>query len=201
MGAKPALPRHMDQLDTDAKNLLLENQLETIENRRRENDIHPLTTYEERRLKEGRPLAYANPEMLAFRINSYFEEIEEHNAKELKKKEKNVYHKLRLQTPHMLGLAVYLDIDIQTIMNYERKDDFSPVIRQAKRRCELGLANASLQGDNVATVAVLMLKNLHQWKDKQETDITTGGVPFTIARKTFIQPSSIDSIDGEVSDA
>ncbi len=195
------LPRHLDDLDTDAKNAILDQQLAIIEERRKDKEVHPMLTWEEKRTKIGKPLAYATPEMLAMRVDSYFEEIEEHNKKEISKKNSDNYYRMRLQTPTALGLSVFLDIDMGTVLDYEKRDGYSPILHKAKRKCELGITNSALQGDSIASVATLVLKNMHNWKDKQETDITTGGVPFTIARKTFIQPSSIDSIDGEVSDA
>lgn len=70
------------------------------------------------------------------------------------------------------GLALALDTSRETLMNYEKKDEFFDAIKKMKTRIEndyeLSLRTRGSSGD------IFGLKNFG-WRDKTETDVTTGG--------------------------
>ncbi len=65
------------------------------------------------------------------------------------------------------GLALFLDIDRKTLLNYSKKDKFFPTIKKAKLRCEVYAEEKLFTSKNVAGV-IFNLKNNYGWKNKDE---------------------------------
>lgn len=72
----------------------------------------------------------------------------------------------KIYAPTMAGLALYLNVDRKTIVNYSHKDEFFPTIKKARARIEAHLEK-KLYGNNV-TGLIFNLKNNFDWKDKSE---------------------------------
>jgi len=70
--------------------------------------------------------------------------------------------------PTMAGLALSLDVDRRTIVNYAHNEEYFPTIRKAKARIE-AFIETRLYGNNV-TGCIFNLKNNFDWKDKQEIE-------------------------------
>lgn len=68
------------------------------------------------------------------------------------------------------GLSLHLDITRDTLLEYEKKEEFSDTIKRAKTKIqnelELGLYGNSVTG------LIFNLKNNYGWKDKTESEIT-----------------------------
>lgn len=79
------------------------------------------------------------------------------------------------ETPTISWLALFLECDIETIRLYKRKDEFSAPIKEAYLRVQQ-VYEERLHWHN-ATWAIFALKNF-DWKDKQETDLTSGWQPM-----------------------
>jgi hypothetical protein len=77
------------------------------------------------------------------------------------------------------GLAVFLDTSRETLMDYQGRKGFSDAIKRAKERCYSYTEEFLLSGKN-PTGAIFSLKNNYGWRDKTETDITSGGKPIPI---------------------
>lgn len=96
----------------------------------------------------GRPLKFESVEILQTQIDKYFEETPE---------------KRRTIT----GLALALDTDRQTLINYEKRDQYFDTIKRAKLRVEnayeLSLRDKGKIGD------IFALKNFG-WQDKIITE-------------------------------
>lgn len=108
--------------------------------------------------KMGRPLAFNSPEELQEKIDAYFEHIDSLTDDNDKK------------VPYTVaGLGLWLDVDTETIRNYEKKDDFFGTIKRAKQKIEEQL-ETKLQSNNVAGV-IFNLKNNYGWKDKKEVGL------------------------------
>jgi hypothetical protein len=75
--------------------------------------------------------------------------------------------------PTMSGLALALDVDRKTVLNYSNKDDYFPTIRKARAIIENNLEK-NLYGNSV-TGLIFNLKNNFGWNDKQEFDHTSNG--------------------------
>ena len=102
--------------------------------------------------KIGRPLKFETPEILDEKIQSYFKECDD---KEI---------------PYTItGLAMALDTDRITLINYEEKPEFINTIKRAKTKIEnayeLRLIDKGRSGD------IFALKNF-DWTDRQEVDNT-----------------------------
>lgn len=73
------------------------------------------------------------------------------------------------------GLAVALDCDRKTILNYETKEgyeEFFPTIKRAKARVLASLMEMGLAGKHNSAVAIFGLKNNFGFKDRQDHEIT-----------------------------
>lgn len=106
----------------------------------------------------GRPLKFNTLEALQEQIDTYF-----------------------TSTPReewtVTGLALALDTSRETLMNYEKKEEYFDAIKKAKEMVhnayELDLRKKGRSGD------IFALKNFG-WTDKTEQDITSGGEPFQV---------------------
>jgi len=102
--------------------------------------------------KIGRPLKFETPEILDEKIQSYFKECDD---KEI---------------PYTItGLAMALDTDRITLINYEEKPEFINTVKRAKTKIEnayeMRLIEKGRSGD------IFALKNF-DWTDRQEVDNT-----------------------------
>jgi hypothetical protein len=108
----------------------------------------------------GRPPKFQSLEELETLINDYFETEEGKN------------------TPTVTGLALALDTTRKTLLDYcELDNEFSYTIKKAKARVERKMEQ-HLYGNNV-TGLIFNLKNNFGWRDRTETDITTGDQPLS----------------------
>lgn len=104
----------------------------------------------------ARPLKFQSPEELQKAIDSYFDTTP--------KEEWTI-----------TGLALALDTTRQTLVNYEEKDEFLDTIKKAKLKVENGYEIDLKKHGRSGTI--FALKNF-DWRDKQETDVTSGGKPL-----------------------
>ena len=104
--------------------------------------------------KVGRPLKFKTSKELDQAVSKYFEDSEK-SGKPLT----------------MSGLAVALNVDRQTLLNYSKTDEFFGTIKKAKALCERYTEEYLFLGKNIAG-AIFNLKNNYSWKDKNESDIT-----------------------------
>jgi hypothetical protein len=112
--------------------------------------------------KCGRPPKFKTVEELECLISDYFKKKDE---------EKKPYT--------ITGLANALDTTRETLLDYENRDgEFSYTIKKAKSKVEEYVEDYLFTGKN-QTGAIFNLKNNYKgWKDKNETDLTTGGKEF-----------------------
>jgi hypothetical protein len=101
----------------------------------------------------GRPLKFETVEILQEKIDLYFATIPQEEWT-------------------ITGLALALDTDRHTLINYEEREEYFHTIKKAKEMVhnayELDLRKKGRSGD------IFALKNFG-WTDKQETDLTSGG--------------------------
>ncbi len=100
----------------------------------------------------GRPLIWKDPAVLKKLVDNYFEN-------ETK--------------PTLSGLALALDIDRKTLFNYGEKDQFFPIVKNARDKIEKIYENILIYGDK-PTGVIFALKNM-TWRDNQAIDHTTNG--------------------------
>lgn len=100
----------------------------------------------------GRPVKFKSVEELQAAIDRYFKEQDE--------KEK----------PYTItGLALALDTNRQTLINYENHDnkDYFDTIKRAKLKCENFAEEHLFVGKSGVTGAIFNLKNNYGWVDHQ----------------------------------
>lgn len=103
----------------------------------------------------GRPRAFKSVEEVEEKINAYFNYCEE--------KEK----------PYtMSGLAYYLEVSRQTLVNYSNEDEYFDTIKKARDRVQMQLEENALSNKANPTFTIFNLKNNFDWKDKMEVEKT-----------------------------
>lgn len=124
----------------------------------------------------GRPLKFKTNKALQNAVNMYFLTIDQWNDENEGKKPYTV-----------AGLALHLDVDTETVRNYEKRDEFFGTIKKAKQKIEEQL-ETKLHGNSVTGI-IFNLKNNYGWKDRTETDLTSKGekinfiIPNDVANK------------------
>ena len=109
--------------------------------------------------KGGRPLLFKTPDELQEAVNAYFD------------------NELR---PTLSGLAVHLGVERKTLYNYDKRDEFFHIIKNARDKVE-AIYESRLIYEQSPTGVIFALKNMN-WRDKTETDVTTGGEKLTMPR-------------------
>lgn len=105
--------------------------------------------------KAGRPRAFKNAEEVKSKIDAYFNYCEE--------KEK----------PYtMSGLAYYLEVSRQTLVNYSYEDEYFDTIKKARDKVQMQLEENALSNKANPTFTIFNLKNNFDWKDKVEVKNT-----------------------------
>lgn len=113
----------------------------------------------------GKPLKYKNVEEFEQKIKAYFERCE---LKEL---------------PYtMSGLAVWLDMDRRSLVNYANRDEYFPAIKRARAIIEAATEEKMIKGDLNVTGAIFSLKNNYGWSDKHEVEQKVEGIKFEFKR-------------------
>ena len=116
----------------------------------------------------GRPRAYKSVEEVEEKRNAYFNYCEE--------KEK----------PYtMSGLAYYLGISRQTLVNYSNQDQFFDTIKKARDRVQMQLEENALSNKANSTFTIFNLKNNFDWKDSNEV-------------KTNVEITKVDELLNEI---
>jgi hypothetical protein len=104
----------------------------------------------------GRPRIWKDPIELANLIADYFNST---------------------QKPTLSGLAVYLEIDRQTLYNYKERDEFFDIIKKATAKVEAIYEERAIYENN-PTGVIFALKNMG-WTDRVANDHTTKGEAIT----------------------
>lgn len=100
----------------------------------------------------GRPPKYTEVEEMQNKIDKYFKQCDNEHE------------------PYTVtGLAMALDIDRRTLLNYSDKEEFFPTIKKAKLKVENYLEKRLIK-DSSTTGIIFNLKNNYDWRDKQEIE-------------------------------
>lgn len=100
----------------------------------------------------GRPMKFKTPSEIETKANEYFTMCDANDK------------------PYTItGLAMALDTDRQTLINYENRDEFFDTIKKMKQKVENYAEERLFNGGNTAGV-IFNLKNNYGWVDKQEVE-------------------------------
>lgn len=114
--------------------------------------------YDKKRV--GRPLKFPSVEGLQKQIDEYFKECDKLNKDKITK-------------PYTItGLAVYLDTDRQTLINYTDKEQYFDTIKRAKERILQFQEENAMIGNTNTVFSIFSLKNNYGWCDKVEVTNT-----------------------------
>jgi len=109
--------------------------------------------------KVGAPLLFDTPEKMQEAIDEYFE-----TDAFMEMGDNTIF------APTVSGLALSLDMDRKSFVNYSNRDEYFPTIKRARERIAVALEQR-LYGNNVTGI-IFNLKNNFDWKDKQEIENT-----------------------------
>lgn len=99
--------------------------------------------------KRGRPKKYSEIDIMQQKIDEYFKKCDESNK------------------PYtMSGLALALEMDRRSLLNYSKEDKFFPTIKKARNKVETYVEERLFYPN--ATGVIFNLKNNFGWEDKQE---------------------------------
>ncbi len=90
--------------------------------------------------------------------------------------------------PSIAGLACELELSRETLHTWSKekgKEDFSDMLATLLSKQERTLLSGGLSGEMNSTISKLVLAK-HNYSDKQETDITTGGEKIEVITRTII---------------
>lgn len=128
----------------------------------------------------GRPLKFKTPEELDQKIDDYMESRGWKTKKVYSHKQDREIEVDYFLPATITGLAAALDTNRQTLLNYEEKDEYFDTIKRAKTICEQHAEEGAMMGELNPAMCIFSLKNNYNWRDKNETDVTSGGNPITV---------------------
>jgi hypothetical protein len=102
----------------------------------------------------GRPMKFESAEQMQELIDAYFENCDANDE---------IYT--------ITGLAMALDTDRQTLVNYSKKEEFFDTIKKAKQRVENQVVSRALKGEYNSAVAIFLMKNNYGYQDKVEVRV------------------------------
>ena len=130
-------------------------------------------------MPNGRPLLFKSAEELQIKIDKYFDScyvdrIDKDTGKEYTE---------NIRPLTITGLAVALDCDRVTILDYGNKEEFSSTVRAAKLKIQ-NFAEENLFTNRNASGIIFNLKNNYGWVDKIETDNTNNNLSTDLTNLT-----------------
>lgn len=117
----------------------------------------------------GRPPKYKDLKTLEDAIEEYFDFCDNRIQQVYDKKSGEVIEIINPAPYTMSGLAYYLHVDRDTILNYSKKTKFFGTIKAARDRVAQDVENRLMEGGN-AIGAIFNLKNNFGWRDKREEE-------------------------------
>lgn len=129
--------------------------------------------------KVGKPRLYKTNEELEKKVNEYFDSCFQpklrYNSK--KKYYEPVYdnkgNKIMEQVKPftMSGLAYYLGMSRESLLNYEKRDEYFGTITRARQRVENYVEERLFDREGVNGAKFNLSNNFKGWKEKQESDV------------------------------
>jgi hypothetical protein len=118
----------------------------------------------------GRPKKYTDAEDMQVKIDAYFDSCYQYmDEKDSEGKVNKV--KVQIRPLTITGLALALDMDRDSLLNYQEDPNFFGTIKKAKMRIH-NFAEEQLFTNRNAAGVIFNLKNNYGWKDKNETELT-----------------------------
>jgi len=120
--------------------------------------------------KAGRPLKFTDPKELQKKIQGYFDYCNARTKKEIVKT-KDYFEIIDMPDPipyTVYGLADFLDVDVNTLLHYSERDNFSVLITRAKQIIQTNKVERGLDGKSNPMITKFMLANNYGMTDKSD---------------------------------
>lgn len=121
-------------------------------------------------MPNGRPLLFKSAEELQIKIDKYFDSCYRTHIDDTGKEDI-----VNIRPLTITGLAVSLECDRETLLNYGKQEEFFGTVRAAKLRIQ-NFAEENLFTNRNASGIIFNLKNNYGWVDKIETDNTNNNL-------------------------
>jgi hypothetical protein len=123
--------------------------------------------------KVGRPLKFKSAEEIQQKIDAYFKSclrplMDKSGEQVLDGNGEPITIQYRPYT--IGGLAFALGMTRQTLLNYQRNDEFFDTITRAKQQCEIYAEESLFSRDSVQGAKFTLINNYDNWRDKQEVE-------------------------------
>lgn len=122
----------------------------------------------------GRPLLYKTVKALEEAIEEYFNYCD-NKTKEVHSEKLGTMILADPEPYTMSGLAYKIGMDRRTLLDYSNRDQFLPTIKKARARIEADVERRMNGKDTFTPGLIFNAKNNFDWKDKTESDVTSGG--------------------------
>lgn len=134
----------------------------------------------------GRPPLYKTVEELQAIIDEYFSYCD-NRIKEVHKPDGEVYGYSNPEPYTMAGLAYYLGMSRQTLIEYKNKDEFSDAIKRAREKVEFDVERRMNDKDTFTPGLIFNAKNNFGWRDKTEQEVTFPDPPKPLEDLTKVK--------------
>lgn len=127
--------------------------------------------------KRGRPRKWPSVKAMEKAIEAYFAECDSRTVPTVVGKGKDrVLIDVPKPAPYIVqGLALYLDLTMEGLNEYQKRPAYSEAIKKAKARIEVNKIQHLLDGDGYGPGYIFDLKNNYHWTDRQEITGPKGG--------------------------
>ncbi len=123
----------------------------------------------------GRPKKWNTEQEVNEAINKYFASCERPYLDKNAETVTNINGEILMEQykPYTIGgLADALDMTRQSLLNYQKNDEFFDTIIRAKRKCEVYAEERLFDRDGVNGAKFNLINNYAGWSDKQEVKNT-----------------------------
>lgn len=149
--------------------------------------------------KPGRPRKVDSVKELQNKINAYFDSCDNRMTEVYDKKAGGII-KFKNPIPYTIeGLCEALEVDRDTLLNYEKKDGYQEyfgTIKKAKLKVQRNKLERGLEGLSNPTLTIFDLKNNHGYRDETQVDLSNKGEKFgpTVIAQSEEQQKKINDL-------
>jgi len=120
--------------------------------------------------KMGRPKLYTSVDEVASIIEEYFNYCDNRIQHIYSAKADGVIEVMNPAPYTMSGLALALDMDRKSLLNYSKQEDFFPTIKKARERVEADIEERMNDKQTFTPGLIFNAKNNFGWVDAQRVD-------------------------------
>jgi hypothetical protein len=138
----------------------------------------------------GRPRIFKSVEELQSKIDEYFDYCDNRIQQVYSKKLGEVIEIINPEPYTMAGLAYYMGIDRDTLLNYGKRDEYFGTVKKARDRVQMDVERRLME--DAPTGAIFNLKNNFGYKDRSEIDAKVENVTPILGGNTKDDISDVE---------